>query len=304
MFTALRNLVDSARIALTFSAFEASARAAYASKAETRFSTSEVRLILDKELSALNDEAQERFGDLIHLNTVRRRDVIHTVADAEHKLSYFCRDYRFELDRAYEPLNEARASRKNCGEELAQSHDELASAKRSLDAWYCRAEGNWLGNGGKHLPDKSFFGQDLADRDRYKRDRDAAGSLVHQLHEKRNSIDSEIRTLKEEVASIKADRQSMYDLKSQGFERQFLERVISNGRSEAVALDVEIGALQSKKLTFLDQERIRRGLPELEERIAKIELRKSAHLAEFDSIDYKLLRRIIHRAEWKLKHAR
>ena len=304
MFTAIRNLVDSARIALTFSAFEASARVAYASKAEARFSTNEERMILDKELSALNAEAQQRFGDLIDLNTAKLRDVTQTVVDAEHKLSYFCRDYRFELNQAYEPLNEARTSRKNCCEELARAHDKLASAKRSLDAWYSGAEGNWFGNGGKRLPDNSFFGQDLADRDRYKQDRDAAGSLVHQLHEQRNSIDSEIGRLKEKVASIKADRQSMHDLRSQGFDRQFLERVSSNGKSEEALLDAEVGKLKARKLAFLTQERIRRGIPELEDRIAKIESRKRVYLAEFDSLDSKLRRQAVHRAEWKLKHAR
>lgn len=55
----------------------------------------------------------------------------------------------------------------------------------SLDAWYARAEGNWLGNGGRELPRHSFFGQDLADRDFHKSERDNAAQAIDRYKEQR-----------------------------------------------------------------------------------------------------------------------
>ena len=304
MFAAARKALDSLRIALSYPAYEASARSDYYAKAELRFSTKEFSATRDGEMIAIAKEVSERFD--MHINKLQRRRHEIDVArnEAQAKLKYLQRDYKSELNGAYAILNSKRESRQSCSKALREAHEELASAKSSLSSWYSKAEGNWFGNGGRQLPQKSFFGQDISERDRYKSDRDAAARSVSQLHAGRDQLDKDLKRIRESIASIKSDRQVMFDLKMEGFEPHFLVGVIESSISQLVEIDSKIEQETSNRTIFQEQEMIRRGVPELDSRIAMTLSDKRTHLSVFDTPESRGERKALHRREWLKLHSR
>lgn len=80
----------------------------------------------------------------------KRENIQSVVAEATEKLAILDRDYKAELSAAYEVQHELSKELEDCRHKLSSAYDDLNSAKRSLDQWYSKAEGNWLGNGGRN----------------------------------------------------------------------------------------------------------------------------------------------------------
>jgi hypothetical protein len=89
------------------------------------------------------------------------------VQEAERVAGLFRRDYKSEIGPLYDELNAIKAALAVAYEEKAHAHARLSAAKSSLNAWYAKSERHFFfGNGGRQLPKRAIFGQDLKRRTR------------------------------------------------------------------------------------------------------------------------------------------
>lgn len=304
MFAWLTTLVDDARIALAYPAYERECRAQWEQEAERRYCTvGLVREVRSRMAPALHHCAVTFDAPLRELED-RRERVNRVIADAEEKLAVLRRDYRSELDTAYAEQHEASAELAACRSRLSQAHAELRDAKASLDAWYARAERSWFGNGGEKLPTHSFFGQDLNDRDRYKSRRDGAARGVATLKAERARIAQRLDEARATVAAIKEARQQMFDLKAEGYDQRIVTSALAHGRQELQIIDDDLERLHRARSEYLDKAKAANGVDELEAKIARLKREKESRVRAFDDETNVIERKASHRAAWLAERGR
>ena len=205
MFKWLTNLVDDARITYGYLGYERECKQQWIADAELTCSTAEVEQDIKARMADPMCHVSNAFDAPICDLESKCENVRSVVSDAKGKLFLLERDYKTELDAAYRSQDEACEQMKKCRQNLSEAYDDLKEAKDNLDSWYSRAEGNWFGNGGKQLPNHSFFGQDLSDRDSYKSDRDSAAHAIGLYKAERSSIEHRLDETRTTVNRIKED---------------------------------------------------------------------------------------------------
>jgi uncharacterized coiled-coil DUF342 family protein len=234
----------------------------------------------------------------------KRENARVVVSDAKGKLALLERDYKTELDTAYKTQNEARKELDECRQNLSEAYDGLKEAKDNLDSWYSRAEGNWLGNGGKQLPNHSFFGQDLSDRDSYKSDRDSAAHAIGRYKAERSSIEHRLDEARATVKQIKDAQQKMFELKKVGFEKRIVTSTINTGNNDLRTIGEEIAQFAKSRDNYVHQAKMSLGVYELEKEIEQLKKEKDARIKAFDREPLVLERKANHRAAWLAERGR
>ena len=298
MFKWLTNLVDDARIALAYPSHERECKKRWVADAERNFSTTHVEQDIGARMAEPLRHVASAFNAPISELEARRANVHRAVSEAEDKLAILARDYKTELDAAYATLNATRAELDECRKNLSDAYNELKEAKDNLDSWYSRAEGNWFGNGGKKLPKRAFFGQDLNDRDRYKDDRDSAASDVGRYKSERTRIGHRMDEARARVKQIKDARQAMFDLKKEGFDKRIVTSVIKTGNNDLRTIGAEIAQIEKSRDQFIHQSKLSLGVYDLEKEVERLRREKDARIKAFDSKPVILERKTKHRAEW------
>ena len=298
MFNWLTNLVDDARIAFAYLGYERECRNQWVADAERTYSMTNIEQNIKALMVKPLCHVASTFNAPISELEARSANVRRVVSEAKDKLSILERDYKSELDAAYADLNETRAELDECRQNISDAYDELKEAKDNLDSWYSRAEGNWFGNGGKKLPKRAFFGQDLSDRDRYKYDRDSAASDVGRYKSERTRIEHRMDEARAKVRQIKDARQAMFDLKKAGFDKRIVTSAINTGSNDLRTIGEEIAQIEKSRDQFIHQSKLSLGIYDLEKEIERLLKEKDARIKAFYSEPVILERKTKHRAEW------
>ena len=304
MFGWILRKIDNIRIAVSYIGYETKCRRDWLLNAQRLFSTEQLEREIDRRMVEPQQYAFQTYSIPINVIEEDRSRIANTVNDAKSKLAILNCDYAADLSVLYERKDCLYAERKICSDNLSSAYDDLESAKASLASWYSRAEGNWLGNGGKKLPKHAFFGQDISDRDCYKSRRDSAAYSVGCYKSERSSVDRQINETKADIASIKASRQIMIDLKKAGFDKRIVNSTIENGTRQLNALSNKLSALNSERQKYLDQVRITTGINKLDAEITSLKTQYAQRMKEFDNESQKLDRKTRHRQQWLTEHAR
>lgn len=304
MFRWLTDFVDDARIALAYIDYETKCRKKWVADAERIYSTENIRRDITERMVAPTLYVAEAFDAPIRLLERDLENNTQAVSEAKAKLAILTRDYKSELDRAYVMLNETRGKLDKCNQSLAGAYDDVKNAKHDLDAWYAKAEGNWLGNGGKKLPNHAFFGQDLSDRDRYKSRRDSAAKEIARCKTERSRLGERFNEARDAVQQIKDARQKMFDLKKAGFDKRLVNAVIDHGHIKARSIETQIAQLTESRSVYLAQAKDELGVNKLEGEIRRLEQACLAQIKEFASASASAVRKAKHREEWLAAHDR
>lgn len=298
MFKWLTNLVEGGRIAYAYLGYERECKKQWVADADRTYSTTHIEQDIKNRMADPQCHVASTFDASIRDLESTRENIQRVISEAKEKLAILERDYKSELDAAYKIQNEASEALAECRRKLSSAFDDLNSAKSILSSWYSRAEGNWLGNGGKQLPKHAFFGQDLSDRDRYKSRRDSASSDVGRYRSERSSIASRLENARATVKRIKDARQEMFDLKKAGFDKRIVTSVINRGNNDLRSTDDEIAELGKSRYDYIDRAKRERGIYALEDEIGRLLQEKVTCIKAFDSESAVLERKAKHRAVW------
>ena len=328
MFDRIKSFFREVRVDLDFPSYERQQRDEHERDAQRRFSTEQLNNEKVKLLKTIESESGSKFNALMHEKENNKKQHEEAARETEYLLSFFLRHYKEELNDLYaekevlfskkkglyDDLSEIKFSLSEAFDEKSSAYSELNDYKDRIDSWYAKSERTpWLfGNAGKELPKHSLFGQSLGDLDSYKYHRDSAyedvqdakrkiGNLKkeqHQLHRSIGQVKEAIEALFSQINQAKKDRAKMHELKKSGHQRKELQSKLDELRNIISSLADEIeGVLQSKK-EFINQEKHRRGVVELEAKIRKIEAEKVQFLKSFDYEESKQNRRRAHREIW------
>lgn len=181
------------------------------------------------------------------------------VSEKNKILKVFTRNYSQELQELHDQKDALLSQKKDIfisknALEIeildASNRKDLAYAslnhyKSCIDSWYAKSDSNWFGifgNGGKKLPNHSFFGQSIGDLESYKYDRDCAYSDVQscrneiecliakkqQLAERVGELKNAVEEIFNKLNNVKSDRTHMYELKKEGHSKSQLQKEISD----------------------------------------------------------------------------
>jgi hypothetical protein len=304
MFKWLTNIVDDVRIAYSYLGYERGCKKKWVANAEQTYSTANVERDVKTRMAEPLRHAASTFDAPIRDLESKRENVHRVLAEAKETLAILDRDYKSELDAAYQVQNESNKELEACRNNLSSAYDDLNSAKSSLDSWYSRAEGKWFGNGGKRLPKDSIFGQDLSDRDHYKSQRDSAARAIGRYKCERDSIAKRLENARATVRNIKAARQMMFDLKKEGFDKRIVTSAINIGSHDLSTIANEIDCLDNARSQYIHQSKISLGVYELEMEIKRLNRDKESHIKAFDNEPNVLERKATHRAAWLAERGR
>lgn len=312
MFKRIINFFRDIRIKLDFPQYEKKCRIEHERLAENSFSTKKIEDEIHILLSKINLEADNIFKENITEKQITVARVKSNITGLERNLSYFTRDYKQELADLYEKKKqffvkkeEAHNKQKEIKSELADAFEEKDSAYESLnsykdciDSWYAKSErtGWLLGNKGKKLPKHSLFGQSFGDLDSYKYDRDAAHDVVVDCKEKIGDLKREqkknydsIANFKQDIGNLinkinktKEDRTYMYALKKEGHSKNGLQAELSENSDILRLEQANLSELESERKKFVEAEKIKNGVVDLESNVNHLKAEKIQKLKEFD----------------------
>lgn len=300
----LTNLFDGVRIGFAYFSYEEECRKQWVADANRTYSTAQVEQYIKDRMAEPLCHVSCTYDAPIRELESKRENVRRVVADAKEKLAILERDYKTELECAYKAQNETREELNECLQNLSGAYDDLNSAKRKLDSWYSKAEGNWFGNGGKQLPKHAFFGQDLSDRDHYKSERDSAARAVGRYKAERSRIGCRLDEARATVQRTKAARQAMFDLKKAGFDKRIVTSAINNGNNDLHSIGEEIAQLAKSRDDYVHRAKESLGVYALEAEISRLRQERDVRIKEFDSESVMLERKAKHRVEWLAERGR
>ena len=298
MFNWLRNLATDIRIAHAYGGYETQCRKQWVAEAQRTFSTASLEQEIEARMAEPTRHVSATYTQPIQEFESRRDGTRKVVADAQQKLAILRRDYRGELDAADKELKQAKEDLAECRRNLSGAWVDFHSARASLDAWYARAEGNWFGNGGRELPRHAFFGQDLADRDYYKSERDSAWQAINAHKAERAKLERRQKDAHAKMQRVKAAQQAMVDLRKKGFDRRIVRSAIDDGNRRIASAERDIARLAEARDGYLQQVRRSLGILDLEAQIQRLRDECDARIKAFDDEASVAERKATHRAEW------
>lgn len=298
MFGWISARIQDIRIARTFAEFERQARDRHLAEAGQRFSTSDLKLEVDIRMVAATMDAVARFDE--PASEVQRdlTNISHLLRTKREHLELFLRSYKNELDTLFAERESLIAKRRELSKRKSRAHDDLSSARRSIDAWHAKSKRGFFGNAGQRLPKHSPFGQSFGDLDGHKRDRDSAASEISTCEGEIASLSYRIGALDDHIALVKAARQRMFSLQEQGLRRLDLEREVEKMVVLKVAKETDLSAIKSGKSIFLAEAKRRTGVADLELEIQRVNTEKADFLHRFDTVTAREIRRAEHRLQW------
>lgn len=297
MFGWISARIQDVRIARAFVGFERKAHERHLAEAGQRFSTSDQEFEVDRRMAASIKEAVTRFDE--PANEIQRE--LTYISDLlrmkrEH-LGLFLRTYKNELDTLFAERESLIAKRRELSKRKSRAHDDLSSARRSIDAWHAKSKRGLFGNAGQKLPKHSPFGQSFGDLDGYKRDRDSAASEISTCEGEIASLSFRIGAIDDHITVVKAARQHMFALQEQGFQRLGLEPEIEKMVAQKEAKETDLSVIKSEKSIFLAEAKRRTGVADLELEIQRVNTEKADFLHSFDTVTAREIRRAEHRRQ-------
>lgn len=316
------------KISASFVEFEKTCRLKHERDANDKFQTLNLSEQLNGLLVVIQKEADVMFGsELSRLRSgiMRARSEI-----VELKVSFelFCRNYRQALDELYEEKKSLSRSKDELHSELKALRLELSNdfkrkddafeylnkCKGNIDSWYAKSERTpWLlGNARSKIPKRSIFGQSFGDLDGYKFKRDAAYGDVQRIKgeilEVKNRIDLvskklatvniEFEKLNTKINDVKAARDRMYKLKSEGLSKEILRNRLECLQSYIAAESSKLSACEGAENEFRASKRNQYGAEDLAAKIKFISKQKDEFIKEFDFKLNQLARSQEHRKQW------
>ncbi|RYG88063.1 MAG: hypothetical protein EON59_05575 [Alphaproteobacteria bacterium] len=218
------------------------------------------------------------------------------------KLAVFERNYKKEIDGLYQKLGEAKEELDELYEEKNEAHKAFNDAKSSVEYWY-RMSNCYLGNRGKEIPKSRIFGLSQNDLDHYKSEKSSAAKTIARVREEIEvTKDDKVRYFTE-ITALKALRQRMFDLKTEGATASGLKSAISENGSSLSKREARLGAIEEERAAFLGQLRMALGIPEREHDVQRIKTARQAFIQSFESGASVAKRKEQHRREWHARHS-
>ncbi|MCE3269689.1 MAG: hypothetical protein K0S57_86 [Ramlibacter sp.] len=298
------SIADGVRIAFDYFEFERECREDWEREARERYSCTELRSEIARRMAGATKEASRQFDDQILVSQRKKTELELVARDARERLRILERDYQGELDAAYASLNLLKEQLRTCREELSDAHDTLNAAKSDLDSWYRRAEGNWIGNGGKPLPKNSIFGQSIADRDRLKSRRESAAREIGRIKTRRSALEQDSRAAGTRIGELKQHREAMHALRSEGFDLRLVKGTLATATEQANVSEREFARLTAARHEYLAQAKRALGVVELEQQVWQRERDLRDRIAAFNGEPERQSRRARHRQMWMAAHGR
>lgn len=299
IFQKINDIWDDARIAIAFTAYERNARDRHMASAARRFSIAELEADAARRMAVPLRIADQRFVGPISVSNSKAERLQSQIAACTAQLATFERDYQHELNDLFASKSALIAECRSINSAKAGAYAELEAAADGLNRWHARSKRTFFGNGGKQLPGRSFFGQSLGDRDCLKGERDAAGDDIagykQALATRRHTMDQ----VQERIDRVKADRQEMFNLRSQGYSARGLKNTLHacTGHLDDVKQDIE--QLQCALNEFTTAAKHRTGTITIEAEIEKVKNLCDSYIRSFDTEHAKSLRKAQHREEWR-----
>lgn len=328
MFDWIKSFFQEKRIDLDFLRYERQQRDEHENQAQRCFSTEQLYTEKRNCLKKIESEANSKFNSSIHEKENNKKQNEEAARKIEYFLSFFLRNYKEELNELYKDKDSLLSKKKALHDSLSEIKDFLSEAfedkknscselnryKNLIDSWYEKSGRTpWLlGNSGKKLPKHSLFGQSFGDLDSYKHHRDSAyedlrtaKKKIFDLKQNQHELHLAIENIKREVADVfvkidqaKKDRSKMYELKQTGYQQKDLQNKLDALHNIIISLAVEINNASKSRNEFINQEKHRHGVIELDAKIRKIEEKKEQFLNDFDSEENKQNRKQAHRKIW------
>lgn len=297
-------IVDDARIAMSYPAYESKALEAHRATAARQFSIAGLELKIQKLMAGPNQIADERFKQPIE-------KLKHKIAETQRKLNakkedltLLSRDYGSELDALYKAKAQLFQKLGSVKEKLDSAYEDLEEASSDLDNWYGKSQRTFFGNGGRALPRHSFFGQSLGDRNSLKGDRDSAGGDIASCKAEKTEIKRSIDLVMGKINALKAERQRGFNLHRSGESRYRIESAMRSLTGLLADASQDCQNLQIGLSGFIDAARHRTGVVSIEAQIEKVSALRQSFLKAFDTEQAKQVRKASHRREWLIAHGR
>lgn len=225
---------------------------------------------------------------------------------AEHctNLEILKRSYKNELEPAYKEVNDLREELNSLFLEKSDAYEKLKQAKSYIDSWHSKSTRNsFFGNGGRKLPQHSFFGQSFGDLEGYQADRDSAYAKTQRCSAEIGDVKSRMAELRCIINAIKTDRQRMFDLREQGLHAGIIKKAAHHIEGQLNRLNIEVKQKKSEQAEYLESARYKNGVVLLESDIARIVSLRNKFLCSFDEPHALFTRKCAHREDWLKKHA-
>jgi len=318
---AFRRQTEEEKFEGAFNVYDEMNRKEYEAQAEEQFSSQPLKNECDKIYRKVEGEADKVFKKDIENILAKIGKLNYEIRLTETNLSFFSRNYKQELDKAYEKKatlfsqkHEAIQRAKELKMELSTAQERKAAAyetidecRDDIDSWYAKSERSpWLlGNAGSEIPRYSFFGQSHGDLEDSYNERHLAYTEAHEwkkeigdikkafqlLNKEINALNLDINETKESITESKAARAKMYELKEEGQRKENLQPQLkelhSNLKNEQVKLkeqnDLRAKLVEAKKKEF--------GTYALQNKMKEIQERKAEHLKSFNLEENKEIRK-------------
>lgn len=301
IFNLIAKLIAGFRIRWDYPGFEREARQAHLLDADRKYDTSSLTNDIAVRTAEFESSARLNFTEPSNDLIVSRNAAQSVREEAERKLRTLNRQYESEIDALSAELKELFAWLKTINNELSSAFRNREATKKELDAWYSRASGKSLfTHRDRKLPQNSFFGQNIAQKDRLKAKHLEAGVEIGNWKDQRQRMYDKINSVKSNIACVKAAREEMYQLLNSGFDHRLLVETINNMTEQAGQLGEQIAEFAAAKARFLAAELA--PLAKLRAEIAAINSDKAKYIAEFDAPEAKQRRASAHRADWLVRH--
>jgi hypothetical protein len=304
IFKKVSDILDDARIAYAFIAYEKDARARHMASAARRFSTFELEADAAQRMAGPQQMAEQRFVAPISALKGKAMRVQAQIATQSGQLAIFERDYQSELTTLFASKSALIAQCRSIQDAKSAAFARVRAASEGLDRWHARSKRTFFGNGGRPLPSHSFFGQSLGDRDSLKSDRAAASDDIAGYQQDLESAGLKIKDINSTIDRVKADRQKMFDLRQQGYSVWGLKASLRSLTNHLHDFKRDIDQLQSDLDEFLTASKHRTGTVTIEAEIARVDGLRNAFIQSFDTAESIRQRKAQHRTEWRTQRGK
>lgn len=328
---ALKGFISNLQIAMAYPGYERACRQATLAEAAQRFDTSSLQQESSALAARITAFAEQSFGEGIQRHRQEIARLTGLVRDTRESIVLFERNYKSELVELYEKkqrlheekqrlgdeLTELQANHSAARESLDEAYQDLASARRSVSGWHSRSKrSTWLmGSAGRQLPKHSLFGQSFGDLDAAKRNRSSAASDICSAKQRvagirdelsrnkhrRDEVKAAIQRVREAIATTKAARQKMYDLRHQGVQLEFLRIALVEQTTQLSTEQESLQRAETQRSASIGQMEVDLGYRALTARIAAMDTEKQQFIAAFDMPSSQAARKMAHREQWRAK---
>ncbi len=312
MFERIKNYIIIVRINLNFQWHERRCRLEHLQLADSKYSIKELGAKKDSLLSKIEYQANSKFNNLIEAKNTDKKEAESLINDKEFLLSYFTRNYKYEIDELYKKKDtlfqekEKLYRQKNIlMESLSEAFEKKDKAYSDLD--YRKDIVNSWHAGYRKIRQNLVL---------YKHHRDLAyddvvyaKSIIGDIKEDQRNLYFEIIEIKNKIGDLiveidkaKKDRVKMYKLTKDGYSKNKLQRDIESRYSIIDKIDIELNSLELEKNEYIISEKHKYGVAKLVSKIKKINFDKSQFISNFDSKEDKHKRKNKHKELWFKAH--